>query len=182
VWVVRRLRPAPAGRRAVALAAAVAAGAGCGESPAPRTATAAAREPVAPPAAREGYAVQLSSYSDPARAARLARALTDSGWAPTVQAVSVGAGRQWRVYVGATAGGPALADLLAAGVRVAGGEALVARDSFAPAQLADSAWVRAVSPNAGSVGMLARARWALSPDSSALLVVEDPRGWRARRW
>ena len=160
-----------------AILVAVASAAACRDDEPERAQTALAREPAPPPPARlEGYAVQLSAYADSARAARLARALVDSGWAPVVHAAPSGGAARWRVYVGVSPAARALPDLIAAGIRVAGGEALVARDSFVTAQLADSAWVHAVSVNAGSVGMMARARWAMAPDSSALLVVEDPVG------
>jgi hypothetical protein len=93
-----------------------------------------------------------------------------------VHPAPVGGARRWRVYVAATAADSAFPELMAAGVRVTGGEALVVRDTFLAGELGAEPAARAVRVNGGSPGMVSRARWILSPDGSTLLATDDPVG------
>ncbi|HVE79284.1 MAG TPA: hypothetical protein VNA89_10505 [Gemmatimonadaceae bacterium] len=128
------------------------------------------------PATSAVWAVQLGTYSDSARALRTARALADSGWNPVVHPVVAGEARFWRVYV-ALAADSVLPEFVAAGIRVVGREALVVQDTLPTAQLAGVPAVsQAVPVIRFGERMTARTRWALSPDSTALIAVQDPMG------
>ncbi|HVE79283.1 MAG TPA: hypothetical protein VNA89_10500 [Gemmatimonadaceae bacterium] len=171
-----------AGARLVVVVAAVLATGACdvaprGPRPAPAQDELASERPAPPePPPTRVYAVQLGSYGDSVAAERVGRMLVDSGWTPSVHEAPVGPSRFWRVYVAATPGDSTFPELMASGVRVTGGEALAVRDTFAAAELVGLASVRAVRVTGGTPGTLARVRWALSPDGTAMVVVEDAAG------
>jgi hypothetical protein len=140
-------------------------------------ATAEAPPLVPPTGATPYYAVQLGLYSDSAALSRTARALTDSGWSPVVHEVTQGRAVRWRLYV-AVARDSVLPEFVAAGVRVAGAAALVVRDTFTGRELGGALIDYQALPVVRTPTLTATTRWMLSPDSAALLAVEDGAGAR----
>jgi hypothetical protein len=123
------------------------------------------------------YAVQLGSYTDAAAAARTAAALTDSGWNPVVHPVTEGRIPRWQLYV-AVARDSVLPEFVAAGVRIAGAEALVVRETFTGREVGAALLGYEALPVVPVPRLTSKTRWMLSPDSMALLAVEDGAGAR----
>jgi hypothetical protein len=93
-----------------------------------------------------------------------------------VRAVTEGEVGRWRLYIG-VATDSVLPEFVAAGIRVAGAEALVVRDSIPRGQLRGALLGYQAVPLLPSPKLLSsRTRWMLSPDSTALLAVEDDAG------
>lgn len=158
-----------------ALAAAVACGGGGDGDAAVRDSVALAGPPAeahdSEPMAREVTAVQVAAFADSAPAQRLRDSLERAGWQALVRSVRAGDSLPpYRVRVAPTRD-PAMAQLVAMGFLQQG---------WSVAIVADSATLRAPTVqsyrvNDGTAGISARVRWLLSPDGSAMTVVEDPR-------
>ena len=115
------------------------------------------------------YAVQVGSFADSTNALALRDSLARAGWEAYVRP---GAGEPrplWRVRVAPSAG-TALPHFTASALRERGVSAVVVRDSVS----AERPPVELVAVNTGGPGMAAGTRWALSPDSRAMIAVEDP--------
>ena len=117
----------------------------------------------------EVSAVQLGAFADSSAAARMRDSLAAAGWRASTTAGTSGGQTVWRVRVGASPS-PALPRLVAHVLAAAGREAIVVRDSATASEMTG----RLIPVNNGTHGMAAVARWALSPDRRAMLVVEDP--------
>ena len=113
-------------------------------------------------------AIQLASFADRNAADALADSLTSAGWLTSVREAEAGGRTVWRVQI-APATSDELTQRIAVALRSEGKSPLVVRDSAS--RTLD---VEVVAVNRGTHGMSARTRWAVSPDRSALIVVEDP--------
>ncbi|HJR64319.1 MAG TPA: hypothetical protein VJ803_11510 [Gemmatimonadaceae bacterium] len=127
--------------------------------------------PAAPAVAHS--AIQFAAFTDSSAAARLRDSLGRAGWNTYVRR-SMDAGRRlWRVRALPTTA-PALGRLAAFAFNRTDGETrqvTVVADTGALTGPHVSELFRV---NTGSPGMIRRARWALSSDRRAILVVEDP--------
>jgi hypothetical protein len=113
-------------------------------------------------------AIQLASFGDRSAADALGDSLTGAGWLTSVREAVVGGRTVWRVQI-APSTSDELTQRIAVSLRADGRSPLVVRDSAR--QTLD---VEVLAVNHGTHGMSARTRWAVSPDRSALIVVEDP--------
>lgn len=113
--------------------------------------------------------MQLGAFADSVAAARMRDSLAAAGWRASTTTGMSGGQTVWRVRVGASRTA-ALPRLVAHVLTAAGREAIVVRDSATASEITG----RLIPVNNGTHGMAAVARWALSPDRSAMLVVEDP--------
>jgi hypothetical protein len=114
-------------------------------------------------------AIQLASLTDSMAARRLVDSLTSEGWNVRVADTVVAERRHWRVRI-VPPGNVGLPRLIAHALRVGGRETVVLDDSGSSV----GAPVAVYAVNHGTHGMMARTRWAASPDGRTLLVVEDP--------
>ena len=117
-------------------------------------------------------AVQLGAFADSTNAITLRDSLERAGWVAYLSRSDVSGAPRWRVFVQPSTGAdvPRLVQQVLSGQ---GREAIVVRDTGAAPAVA-SAEVFPV--NRGAEGMLRRVRWALSPDRTSLLAMEDPAG------
>ena len=114
-------------------------------------------------------AIQLASLTDSMAARRLVDSLTSEGWNVRVADTVVAERRHWRVRI-VPPGNVGLPRLIAHALRAGGRETVVLDDSGSSV----GAPVAVYAVNHGTHGMMARTRWAASPDGRTLLVVEDP--------
>ena len=140
---------------------------------------AASAEPAAAPAPTGTpvavLAVQLGSFSDTTNAIRLRDSLSRAGWSAYIRASGGKESPAYRVRVAASRD-TTLPRLVAAALLAAHRDAAVVKDDVRD----DSLGGTVVTPvNAGTHGMAASVRWAVAPDRTALLVVEDPVGVEA---
>ena len=143
------------------------------ESAAPATAPAAA--PATTGTTVAVLAVQLGAFSDTTNAIRLRDSLSRAGWNAYIQASGGKESPAYRVRVAASRD-TTLPRLVAAAFLAAHRDAAVVKDDVRD----DSLGTTVVTPvNAGTHGMAASVRWAVAPDRTALLVVEDPVGVEA---
>jgi hypothetical protein len=128
----------------------------------------------APSAAVTGpvVALQLASYPDTATAVAKRDSLDRAGWDAYVRVAEVN-GRTWYRVLALPAVETSLAEAAAHSIRVArgAGSVVVVRDSAAPVEPRVSTLVRV---NMQTQGMFAVARWAMSPDRNAIIVMDDP--------
>jgi hypothetical protein len=116
--------------------------------------------------------VQLASYPDTATAVAKRDSLDRAGWDAYVRVAEVN-GRTWYRVLALPAVETSLAEAAAHSIRVArgAGSVVVVRDSAAPVEPRVSTLVRV---NMQTQGMFAVARWAMSPDRNAIIVMDDP--------
>jgi hypothetical protein len=127
-----------------------------------------------PTAAATGaiVALQFAAYADSTTAVAKRDSLDRAGWDGYVRPVTVDGRRLYRVL--ALPGTDAsLADAAAHTIRIVQGAAavVVVPDSAAPVEPRVATLVRV---NEQTRGMFAVARWALSPDRSSIIVMDDP--------
>ena len=124
------------------------------------------------PATGAVVALQFAAYADSANAVTKRDSLDRAGWDSYVRAVTVDGRRLFRVLALPTTD-VSLADAAARTIRIVQGAAavVVVPDSAAPVEPRVAALVRV---NEQTRGMFAVARWALSPDRSAIIVMDDP--------
>jgi hypothetical protein len=117
-------------------------------------------------------ALQFAAYADSANAVAKRDSLDRAGWDAYVRAVTVDGRRLHRVLALPTTDA-SLADAAARTIRIVQGAAavVVVPDSAAPVEPRVAALVRV---NEQTRGMFAVARWALSPDRSSIIVMDDP--------
>jgi hypothetical protein len=117
-------------------------------------------------------ALQFAAYADSANAITKRDSLDRAGWDAYVRAVTVDGRRLFRVLALPTTD-VSLADAAARTIRIVQGAAavVVVPDSAAPVEPRVAALVRV---NEQTRGMFAVARWALSPDRSSIIVMDDP--------
>lgn len=120
-------------------------------------------------------AVQLGAFSDTTNAIRLRDSLSRAGWSAYIRASGGKESPAYRVRVAASRD-TTLPRLVAAAFLAAHRDAAVVKDDVRDDSLGNTI-VTAV--NAGTHGMSASVRWAVAPDRTALLVVEDPVGAEA---
>ena len=113
--------------------------------------------------------VQVGAFTDSLAAARLRDSLAAAGWMVSATAGESGGRTVWRVRLAASVT-PELPELVAYALEAQGRDAIVVRDSARASELTG----RLIPVNRGTHGMASVARWALSPDRRAILVVEDP--------
>lgn len=149
---------------------------GCGDRDAARTDTdsVAADTIDAAPAPVTGavVALQLASYPDTAAAIAKRDSLDRAGWDAYVRQAEVNGRTMYRVLA-LPSTEPALAQAAAHAIRAArgAGSVVVIRDSAAPVEPRVAALIRV---NQQTQGMFSVARWALSPDRNAIIVMDDP--------
>ena len=116
--------------------------------------------------------LQLASYPDTATAVAKRDSLDRAGWAAYVRAADVNGTTWYRVFA-LPAADPALAEVAAHSIRAARGRAavVVVRDSAAPVEPRVTSLVRV---NSQTQGMFSVARWAMSSDRNAIIVMDDP--------
>ncbi len=120
-------------------------------------------------------AVQLGAFSDTTNAIRLRDSLSRAGWSAYIRASGGKESPAYRVRVAASRD-TTLPRLVAAAFLAAHRDAAVVKDDVRDDSLGNTI----VTPvNAGTHGMAASVRWAVAPDRTALLVVEDPVGVEA---
>ena len=168
----------PNGRARNALAAlgALAALTACGDREAARRDTdssasdtsGAAATPVTGPV----ITLQLASYPDTATAIAKRDSLDRAGWDAYIRAAEVD-GRTWYRVLALPATDASLAEAAAHSIRLAMGRdaVVVIRDSAAPVEPRVTTLIRV---NQQTQGMFAVARWALSQDRNAIIVMDDP--------
>lgn len=129
-----------------------------------------AQEPpaVAPRRVTTSVAVQVGSFADSANAAALHDSLARAGWDVYVRRGAEGGRPLLRVRLAPT-NDVALLRFVASALREQGLGAVVIRDSA----VSERPPVVLIAVNTGAPGMAAGTRWALSPDSRALIAVED---------
>jgi hypothetical protein len=136
--------------------------------------TAAQGDTAATPAPASGavIALQFAAYADSANAVAKRDSLDRTGWDAYVRAVTVDGRRLYRVLALPTTDA-SLADAAARTIRIVQGAAavVVVPDSAAPVEPRVATLVRV---NEQTRGMFAVARWALSPDRSSIIVMDDP--------
>lgn len=117
-------------------------------------------------------ALQLASYPDTATAVAKRDSLDRAGWDAYVRAATVD-GRTWYRVLALPTTEASLAEAAAHSIRAArgAGAVVVIRDSAAPIEPRVATLVRV---NAQTQGMFAVARWALSQDRNAIIVMDDP--------
>ena len=117
-------------------------------------------------------ALQFAAYADSANAVAKRDSLDAVGWDAYVRSVTVDGRRLHRVLALPTTDA-SLADASARMVRFVQGAAavVVVRDSAAPVEPRVASLIRV---NEQTRGMFAVARWALSPDRSSIIVMDDP--------
>ncbi|HJR68046.1 MAG TPA: SPOR domain-containing protein [Gemmatimonadaceae bacterium] len=116
--------------------------------------------------------LQLASYPDTATAIAKRDSLDRAGWDAYVRAADVN-GRTWYRVLALPATDASLSEAAAHSIRAARGRdaVVVVRDSAAPVVPRVATLVRV---NAQTQGMFSMARWALSPDRNAIIVMDDP--------
>ena len=117
-------------------------------------------------------AVQLGAFAESANAAALRDSLERAGWVAYLSLAQPSGTPLWRVLVQPSAS-PEVPRLVQQVLTGLGREAVVVRDTGA-APMSASAEMFAV--NRGAEGMLRRVRWAMSPDRTSMLAMEDPAG------
>jgi hypothetical protein len=124
------------------------------------------------PATGAVIALQFAAYADSATAVAKRDSLDRTGWDAYVRAVTVDGRRLYRVLALPTTDA-SLADAAARTIRIVQGAAavVVVPDSAAPVEPRVATLVRV---NEQTRGMFAVARWALSPDRSSIIVMDDP--------
>ena len=148
----------------------------CGDREAARTDsdTAVPDSVEAPSTAVTGAVVvlQLASYPDTATAIAKRDSLDRAGWDAYVRAAEVN-GRTWYRVLALPALETGLAEAAAHWIRAArgAGSVVVVRDSAAPVEPRVTTLVRV---NTQTQGMFAVARWAMSQDRNAIIVMDDP--------
>ena len=148
----------------------------CGDRDAARTdAESAAADTVdtAPaPVTGAVVALQLASYPDTAAAVAKRDSLDRAGWDAYVRRAVVNGRTMYRVLALPTTEA-SLAQAAAHSIRAArgAGSVVVIRDSAAPVEPRVASLVRV---NQQTQGMFSVARWALSPDRNAIIVMDDP--------
>ena len=117
-------------------------------------------------------ALQFAAYADSATAVAKRDSIDKAGWDAYVRAVTVDGRRLYRVLALPTTEA-SLADAAAHTIRIVQGAAavVVVPDSAAPVEPRVATLVRV---NEQTRGMFAVARWALSPDRTAMIVMDDP--------
>ena len=148
----------------------------CGDRDAARTAgdstsgdTVAA---VAAPVTGAVVALQLASYPDTAAAIAKRDSLDRAGWDAYVRAAEVN-GRTWYRVLALPGTDGSLTEAAAHSIRAARGTGavVVVRDSAAPVEPRVATLIRV---NQQTQGMFSVARWALSQDRNAIIVMDDP--------
>ena len=157
--------------KALALAAVMA----CGDREAARTdsdSVAPDTTTSAPVATGSVVALQLASYPDTASAVAKRDSLDRAGWDAYVRVADVN-GRTWYRVLALPALEAGLAEAAAHSIRGVRGEGsvVVVRDSAAPVEPRVTTLVRV---NRQTQGMFAVARWAMSQDRNAIIVMDDP--------
>jgi hypothetical protein len=147
----------------------------CGDREAARTDSDSVPDTAATPStAASGVvsALQLASYPDTASAVAKRDSLDRAGWDAYVRAAQVD-GRTWYRVLALPATDASLAEAAAHAIRASHGRGsvVVVRDSGAPVQPRVTTLIRV---NQQTQGMFAVARWALSPDRNAIIVMDDP--------
>ena len=117
-------------------------------------------------------ALQLASYPDTASAVAKRDSLDRAGWDAYVRVAEVN-GRTWYRVLALPALEIGLAEAAAYSIRAArgAGSVVVVRDSAAPVEPRVTTLVRV---NMQTQGMFAVARWAMSQDRNAIIVMDDP--------
>jgi SPOR domain len=117
-------------------------------------------------------ALQFAAYADSANASAKRDSLDKAGWDTYVRPVTIDGRQLYRVLALPTTDA-ALAEAAARTIRIVQGTAavVVVPDSAAPVEPRVTTLVRV---NEQTRGMFAVARWALSPDRSAIIVMDDP--------
>lgn len=117
-------------------------------------------------------ALQLASYPDTAAANAKRDSLDRAGWDAYVRAADVN-GRTWYRVLALPATDASLTEAAAHAIRTARGRdaVVVVRDSAAPVEPRVATLVRV---NAQTQGMFSVARWAMSQDRNAIIVMDDP--------
>jgi hypothetical protein len=117
-------------------------------------------------------ALQFAAYTDTVNAVAKRDSLDAAGWDAYVRPVTVDGRRLYRVLA-LPATEASLAEAAAHTIRAArgAGTVVVVRDSAAPVEPRVATLIRV---NEQTQGMFAVARWALSPDRSAIIVMDDP--------
>ena len=117
-------------------------------------------------------ALQLASYPDTASAVAKRDSLDRAGWDAYVRVAEVN-GRTWYRVLALPALETGLAEAAAYSIRAArgAGSVVVVRDSAAPVEPRVTTLVRV---NMQTQGMFAVARWAMSQDRNAIIVMDDP--------
>ena len=117
-------------------------------------------------------ALQLASYPDTAQAAAKVDSLDRAGWDAYVRAAEVNGRTMYRVLALPTTES-SLAEAAAHSIRAARGQGsvVVLRDSAAPVEPRVTSLIRV---NEQTQGMFSLARWALSQDRNAIIVMDDP--------
>jgi hypothetical protein len=162
--------------KAIALASLIFALIACGERDAARTdADSISGDTVATvstPVTGAIVALQLASYPDTATAVAKRDSLDRAGWDAYVRAATVD-GRTWYRVLALPTTEASLAEVVAHSIRAAHGTGavVVIRDSAAPLEPRVATLIRV---NEHTRGMFAVARWALSPDRSSIIVMDDP--------
>jgi hypothetical protein len=145
--------------------------------------TAAAPESLAVPgdSARKtfGTVIQLGSFTEQERAKALRDELEEEGWRPWITRATVQGAERWRVNVAPLYDGfklglaRATADILHAHAR----DALLVEDSIPVLARTDSVdvfagWISTTPVSQKQPFMIGQARWLLSPDSTAMIVLQ----------
>ncbi|MGQ0714733.1 MAG: SPOR domain-containing protein [Gemmatimonadaceae bacterium] len=117
-------------------------------------------------------ALQFAAFADSASAVAKRDSLDSAGWDAYVRAIESNGRRLYRVLALPTTDGT-LAEAAAHTMRAAhgSGAVVVVRDSAAPVAPRVASLVRV---NQQTQGMFSVARWALSPDRNAIIVMDDP--------
>lgn len=117
-------------------------------------------------------ALQLASYPDTATAIAKRDSLDRAGWDAYVREADVN-GRTWYRVLALPATDAVLAEAAAHSIRAARGRdaVVVVRDSAAPVEPRVTTLIRV---NTLTQGMFSVARWAMSPDRNAIIVMDDP--------
>jgi hypothetical protein len=138
-----------------------------GDSAAADTVTAAAA-----PVTGRVVALQLASYPDTAQAVAKRDSLDRTGWDAYVRVANVNGRTMYRVLALPTTES-SLAEAAAHSIRAArgAGSVVVLRDSAAPVEPRVTTLIRV---NEQTQGMFSVARWALSQDRNAIIVMDDP--------
>ena len=147
----------------------------CGDREAARTEGDSTADTVTAPAAPTTGAVvtlQLASYPDTAAAVAKRDSLDRAGWDAYIRSAEVN-GRTWYRVLALPATDASLAEAAAHAIRSARGRdaVVVVRDSAAPVEPRVTTLIRV---NQQTQGMFAVARWALSQDRNAIIVMDDP--------
>ncbi len=126
----------------------------------------------AAPATGAVTVLQLASYPDTATAIAKRDSLDRAGWDAYIRVAEVN-GRTWYRVLALPATDALLAEAAAHSIRAARGRdaVVVVRDSGAPVEPRVTTLIRV---NAQTQGMFSVARWAMSPDRNAIIVMDDP--------